>query len=254
MIDPVPIDEPAKAVQEASKTASKLIDAGTSFGAFLNRIFGAALEDTVGYLWGDRIRLKCVERAVYDVERLESLAEKTRDRLGKSRLLRQLSPSVALPLIEAATVEYDEELHSLWANLLAFALEAGREPIGRQFVTILSDLSREDVLALRNFIEVVRAKLARMKLTQSNPQVIDFSPADFSDRTIANLVRLGIVTASIVSFENYIPGGVSRHGEYGPSRETFEVPTGLDSLTFTGFGVEFCRSVGLWSEDAELRD
>jgi hypothetical protein len=58
-------------------------------------------------------------------------------------------PKVALALIENATVEYDDDLHTLWANLLATSLDAAADEIHKKYVSILSDLTSSDAKLLR---------------------------------------------------------------------------------------------------------
>jgi hypothetical protein len=43
-----PISENAKATQEVAKTAGKAIDASRSLGGWLDKIFGKAIEQSVG--------------------------------------------------------------------------------------------------------------------------------------------------------------------------------------------------------------
>jgi hypothetical protein len=50
------IEETAKAAQELAKTGSKAIDATRDVGGFLDRLFGEAIEHTVGRFWTDRAR------------------------------------------------------------------------------------------------------------------------------------------------------------------------------------------------------
>jgi hypothetical protein len=58
------VKETAKAVQEVAKTGGKVIDAGRSVGGFLDRVFGRAIEETVGFYWTDKIAAKRVEAAI----------------------------------------------------------------------------------------------------------------------------------------------------------------------------------------------
>jgi hypothetical protein len=125
MTDPTEaLSESAKAVQEMAKVAGKAIDAGRQTGGWLDRIFGNAIEDAVGLHWSDRVRARRIEAAIYDWERLESLLQKAAARLKAKGIntTRPIPPKVALPLIENATMERDDDLHTLWATCL---LKAG---------------------------------------------------------------------------------------------------------------------------------
>lgn len=60
------IEETAKAAQELAKTSGKVIDATRDVGGWLDRIFGRAIEHTVGRFWTDRAMARRVEAAIYD--------------------------------------------------------------------------------------------------------------------------------------------------------------------------------------------
>jgi len=114
-----------KAIQETAKLGGKAIDAGSRLGGWLDRIFGPLIEDAVGLHWSDRVRARRVEAAIYDWERLETLLHKVAARLKAQGVdtTRVVPPKVALPLIENATMEGDDDLRTLWANLLANGLD-----------------------------------------------------------------------------------------------------------------------------------
>src|SRR5712675_719678 len=120
------IEEAAKAVQEVAKAGGKAIVAGQKAGGWLDRIFGGAVEDSVALVWSDRVKARRIAAAIYDWERLLLLLEKTRARLRKKRIVttRIPPPKIMLPLLENATMETEDDLHTLWATLLATALDA----------------------------------------------------------------------------------------------------------------------------------
>jgi hypothetical protein len=144
------ITESAKAVQETAKLGGKALDIGRDAGGWLNRIFGPGIEDAVALHWSDRVRARRVEAAIYDWERLTALFRKVDDRLNKKGVssFRLVPPKIVLALIENATVEYEDDLHTLWANLLATGLDASADEIKRKYVSILSNLSSNDAKLL----------------------------------------------------------------------------------------------------------
>jgi len=115
----------AKAVEEMAKAAGKAIDAGRDAGGWLDKIFGTGIEHAVARRWSDRELTKRVEAAILDWERLELLMQKVEKRLSAKGIAqtRLPPPKVVLPLLEHATMEYEDELHTLWANLLATAMD-----------------------------------------------------------------------------------------------------------------------------------
>jgi hypothetical protein len=147
------VTESAKALQEVAKTGGKLIDASGRVGGWLDRIFGQGIEDTVALRWSDRIRTRRIERAIYDWERLTELMRKVESRLDTKSVhtLRLVPPKIALAIIEHATVEDDDDLHSLWANLLTTGLDVAADQIHKKYISVLADLTRDDAVVFSRF-------------------------------------------------------------------------------------------------------
>jgi hypothetical protein len=137
-------------VGEAAKAAGKVIDLTSSFGSFLGRMFGILPEDAVGLLVGDllhHVRLR-------NCARLEQRTEEILRERGVSETV-PLSPSVAIPLLEAAKDESRAELQELWARLLAAAMDPNRNSRVRQsFITIVRHLDPLDALLLKLYYEI----------------------------------------------------------------------------------------------------
>lgn len=197
------ITETAKAVQETAKATGKAIDCLRETGGFFSRVFGDLVEDGVGIV-ADKLKY-------YRLERATLLAEKTQERLKERGVEATVAvpPKTALPLIENATLEDNDDLHTLWANLLANAMDPakahqvkhihvsilkGMEPL---HVGILSSMAHEKITRYPdkafNEVHFDRAKIAE-----------GFNvPEDMVDVALLNLMRLGCVTPGIVS------GGIS---------------------------------------------
>ncbi len=139
--------ETAKAVREVAKTVANAIDAGRQAGGLLDRIFGPGVQDWVGRKWSDRQRALRVAAAIYDWARLEELLYKTAVDLEAMgvKATRQIPPKIAISLIENATVEHDDELHSRWAKMLANALNPSAGEIEKKFITTLAELTSRDM-------------------------------------------------------------------------------------------------------------
>jgi len=139
----------AKAGQEP---ADDVAAGAASFGVWLDEIVRRPFGIPSGHYWGDRIHAKRVEDAIFDRERLKLLAWRTSARLLALDVQdrRLVAPKVGLPLLEAATIEYDDQLHILWSNLLASALDPAAAPVEKRFVTILAELEADDVDALES--------------------------------------------------------------------------------------------------------
>jgi hypothetical protein len=242
------VKETARAVQEVAKTGGKVIDAGRSVGGFLDRVFGRAIEETVGLYWTDKIAAKRVEAAIYSWERLTSLAHKTMQRLKGAVTIRAIPPKVALPLLEYATVEHEDDLHTLWANLLATGLDAREEEIHRKYVRTLGEMTSGDALVLRAMFEDAEKDVAKKETKDSS---LTYGPGidgthKHDSVSVITLNRLGLIDAAYISFKTFEPGGHDdRFGDFGPTRDDLSFPGDLSSVVITPFGRAFGRAVGL---------
>ena len=138
------ITEIAKATQEVAKTARSGIEAASGFGSFLSRVLGEPLETAVGMVT-DKLKFMRLERRT-------RLADRYNETMAQRGLKSEYQPvplKIALPAIEQATVEEDNELQDLWANLLASAHDPTLNNIVRSgFVDILKQLEVVDVHVL----------------------------------------------------------------------------------------------------------
>jgi Abortive infection alpha len=103
-------------------------------------MFGVAIEQEVGRIWTVPATERRIAAAIYSWERLELLLHKTKGNLHRQGFVRFRvpPPKVMLPLLENATMEDNDDLHSLWAQLLATSLDAAADEVHRKFVTILT--------------------------------------------------------------------------------------------------------------------
>jgi Abortive infection alpha len=87
------------------------------------------------------------------------LLHKTERRLRQKGVtqFRLVPAKLALPLLQNATMEDEDDLHSLWAALLAAAMDPAGNEVHRKYVSILADLTGPDALVLRKIWEDWRA-------------------------------------------------------------------------------------------------
>ena len=247
--DPIDaIADSAKAVQEAAKTGGKLIDAAGRAGGWLDRIFGQGIEDTVALHWSDRIRARRIERAIYDWERLTALMRKVESRLGaKGGLsLRPIPPKIALAILEHATMEDDDDLHSLWANLLFSGLDSTAELIHRKYVSVLVELNHADAVILRTLCEqwldpVKPPKEDRYSGVTYGPTVD--RTASHDPTSIITLNRLGLVSPGYIDFINHVPNEDISYKDQSPFYTNDVRAYGnLHVVEVTAFGVAFYKA------------
>jgi len=132
-----PVKEPAKAAQEVAKTGGKAIDAGREFGGFIAKFIAGPLEQGMG-IFQDKLTYMRWERQV----RLMQQAEKYMQSIGMDTPTRPIPLKFALPLIQAASLEDDDDLQDRYAKLL---VNAGDEQsvleLRRAYIDILENLT-----------------------------------------------------------------------------------------------------------------
>ena len=137
-------NENAKAVQEIAKATSKGIDALREARPFIEKVFGSLVEDAIGIV-SDRLKH-------YRLTQFHTLQTKTNQRLSELGVEKTLPvpPSIAVPLIEAATITDDEEIQDLWAGLMTSAMDPDfKEEIRPAYISIIKDLSPLDARVLQ---------------------------------------------------------------------------------------------------------
>ena len=137
------ITETAKAVQEVAKTTGQAIGTVEKVGTFFSRIMGESIDATCGML-ADTLKYKRWERQIKLVEKAEYLIKKKN--LEKSSI--PVSPKLALPIFQNASVEDDDFLHDLYAKLLVSAIDPETQTRRTAFVEILRQLEPIDVQIL----------------------------------------------------------------------------------------------------------
>lgn len=190
------IGEEIEATKEIAKTAGKAIDAGREFGKFISKFIVGSLEQGVG-IFEDKLKYMRWERQV-------SFMEKATERLANRGLElpnRMISMKIAIPLFQAASVEDDDYLQSIWANLLVNAADkdSGIE-VRRNFISILQDLSVLEVQILEKIYSMELEPGQNIWICDLPEKVWTEKPPDFPrgpnetvSLALSNLCRLGLI-------------------------------------------------------------
>jgi hypothetical protein len=129
---------------EQAKLGQELVKAVRDASGYFTDILGDLPKDLIGYLIGDRVKAKRIER-------MAALWQRTRERL-RDRGTDPEPPSLkyAIPILEAAADEENEELQDLWSRLLAAAMDPNRRDAMRQsFVATVKRMDPIDALVLK---------------------------------------------------------------------------------------------------------
>jgi len=198
------IEEVAKAAQEASKFGSSLVEAATKVGEFIAKTIGGPLETGIG-IWHDRLKYSRWERQI----RLIQKADEFLDSRKMVRPVRALPLSFAVPLLQAAALEENNDLQDMWARLLVNGLtEEGEEYLRRANIDILQSLSPFDAAILSKIYSVkTDSILSNSVLTDELPDKVTLSstltrdvlsqarePVDEVKLALANINRLGCIS------------------------------------------------------------
>lgn len=192
------MDEQAKAIQETAKAVGKGIDAAREAGGFLARFIGGSIEQATGILQ-DRLMYIRWERKIRLIERAKEFLEKR----GVGMPIRPVPLNLAVPLIEDGSLQEDDSLQDIWAQLLANAADSTSEvEVRRAFLTILNDLSPLDANNLKKIYEVCDPMDHKGIATIGLPDKAFWrSPEDAHmmaldphiEVSVRNLVRLGLI-------------------------------------------------------------
>lgn len=131
------VTETARAVQEIAKTTGRAIEASEKFGGFISKFVTGSLEQGMG-IFEDKLKYMRWERQVRYMQKVEQLA---RD-VGLSSPTRVIPLKLAIPLLEAASLEDDDLLQDLWVRLLVNAVdERTHINLQRSYIEILGQLT-----------------------------------------------------------------------------------------------------------------
>lgn len=131
------MNEDSKAIEEVAKTTGKAIDAGTKFGGFIAQFISGPLEQGMG-IFEDKLKYIRWERQI----RLMKRSEEIMLSMEISKPTKAIPLKFAVPLFQAATLEDNDYLQDLWANLLVNSSnKESNVKLCRTYIDILEKLS-----------------------------------------------------------------------------------------------------------------
>src|SRR4051794_16792901 len=225
--NPLDVGKQAKDLADAPNVS---VDAVAKFGRFVDNTFGNAIKNGLGLI-GDRL-------AYYRFERAIELQRKVEERLkAKGVHSRKYVPvSFGFPIIEKATIEEDDNLQQLWANLLANSADpkyTGK--ITRNFISILADIEPIDArildLVVRGYVELSdEQKSSTLFVLGKMSENTGITLSD-CENSVRNLMRLGLLK----------PGTVQGSLKFGD--HTVSAYKDTEMFGVTGLGMAFHRAV-----------
>lgn len=144
------VTEVAKAAQEIAKTTNTAIDATSNLGKYAARLFNESSECIVGIL-SDRLKFIRWERQLRLYDRWREIASER----GVAIEPGILTPKLAIPMIESASLEENDELQDIWARLLVSAMDpAHKHKVRAAFIQIIRELEALDALTLSSIYDL----------------------------------------------------------------------------------------------------
>ena len=126
-----------------AKTTGEIVKAAGGLGSYLARVFQSVPDNVLGLMVGDWLDHKRRRHlAVLEANTAHILEGIAADRLTEP------SPSVLIPLLQAAVDEGRPELQALWAALLANAMVDGGRKVRRDFFDAVKAMEPADALVL----------------------------------------------------------------------------------------------------------
>ena len=139
--------EESKAVQEVAKTAGKAIDAGTKFGDFISTFISGSLEQGMG-IFEDKLKYLRWENQ-------QRLMIRAADFMNKAKLdgpTKVLPLKIAVPFFQGASLEDNNEIQDLWAQLL---VNASNEKSGIELKRIYIDILERLTSSQAKILEIL---------------------------------------------------------------------------------------------------
>jgi len=203
-MDPENLKESARATKEVAKATKKGLVVAEKVGGFIANHIGGSLEQGMG-IFEDKFKYYRAANQLKYIAKFNKLAND----LGIADQMKPVPLKLTLPLFEAASIEDDDYLQSLWVNLLLNASdEQSSINLQRSHITVLEQLTSLEarILEVIYSVEATGSELNAV-LTHALPESADIrserdinngdiSPEDPSDETklaLANLARLRLL-------------------------------------------------------------
>lgn len=195
-------DEEAKAVQEIAKTISNYEPALRELGGFFGMVLGRPAEQ-VGGLVGDLFSALRIELALRFKRRVDRMMTEQ----GLDGPKEPVAIGVVYPLLEAASLEEEDDIQEMFAQLLVNAVSAHSDmAILKSFVSVLKTMSSLEAHILTKLVDAPSEYVleGHMVITAGLPSVYlhheaENEPQQPGEETLlglANLMRNGCISGA----------------------------------------------------------
>ena len=226
-------EEIAKAVQEVAKLGGKTIEFSEKLGGFFARVFKQPIHEVSGMIT-DKLRFVRWRRLLQMSDEVDRILE---ERGVKEN--RPVPPKLALPIFEEGSLEEDEDLQSLWNNLLANAMDPrfnGELRYG--FIDMIKNITGIEAKLLSNFYE-------KLKIDGHLENIIDITNHSLDKKEIIKMLGIDEATYLVSIFNlmrmQLIGPVILRDGiPMGPS--PLSIYSDIEAVVLTPLGVRFIEA------------
>jgi hypothetical protein len=226
-------EEIAKAIQESAKLGTKGLETADKAGSFLAKIFKEPIDEIAGIVT-DRLRFIRWKRTVQMADEVNKILEEK-----KITNTRAVPPKIALPILEEASLEDDQNLQFLWNHLLANAMNPHfNDEIRYGFIDMIKNITGIEALMLSEFYKILEREKRITPLSEiqqyslQKEQLIDglkMSPDQYAI-SAHNLMRMQLLSPAVLK------GGAKL------GTEPLTIFKGIDAVTLTPLGVKFVEA------------
>lgn len=165
---------------------------------FLQKLIGPSV-DELGLMWADNVKLWRLKRQIKNIAKVQAIvSENNID-------IKQVNLKVLVPYLDGVSLEEDESLQDMWANLFVNYIDVSKNLTSTVYPNILSQLSTNDVKILETCITSgIDASKLRLNVIGAGEDL----------ESIANLVRLGLL-AQELEFSTYNKGNRLNSDDFG---------------------------------------
>lgn len=195
------MEDDAKTIEEIAKTTGKAIDATSKAGQFIAKYLDGPLEQAFG-IFKDKLTYIRWERRVRLMDRASDFLRQR----GLMRPTRSVPMSILVPVLQLGSMEEDNDLQDLWAQLLVTAGDANSgivvEPA---FIGILQNLSSRDAIILDKLYSFPVEYENLFLYTSALPEKVltekptsEMNPPKDVCQSLGNLNRLGLIASGMM--------------------------------------------------------
>lgn len=212
------IKELAGAVKSVADFGKVALDATTRVGSFISKLFKEPLEQVSGMV-NDQLQ---AQRLINLINLEDKVGRACRER-GIKGETKAIPAKLGVPIIQNASLEEDETLQSIWANLIASAIDPKFDDTLRTaFIDILKQMEIMDVHMLKAIYELYELDIEKRKKwsAEQGKEFELYSPSWYSiskydichrlqinpndlnyENALDNLMRLGCLTSYVESVD-----------------------------------------------------